>query len=198
LSAAREPFDIDGYVARSRRGPCFVCAFLAGDPDYRHDLLYDDGERVAFLDRYPTMPGRVIVAPREHLEHVVRDLDRDAYLSLQDVIYRVARAVEAAVPSERTYVLSLGSQKGHLHWIVAPLPPGTPYEEQQFVALMASKGVVNLPAGQTAAIAARIRAHLSPPPGAMPRGAMPPGAVLPGAMPPGSAGPVPSCTTEMS
>jgi histidine triad (HIT) family protein/ATP adenylyltransferase len=187
-------------VARSRRGPCFVCAFLAGDPDYRHELLYDDGERIAFLDRYPTMPGRVIVAPRDHLEHVVRDLDRNAYLSLQDVVYRVARAVEAAVPSERTYILSLGSQQGnrHVHWIVAPLPPGTPYEDQQFVSLMASKGLVNLPASQTAAIAARIRAHLSTPSGAMPPGVVPSGVVSPGAMPPGSPGPVPSCTTEMS
>jgi len=111
------------------------------------------------------MPGRVIVAPRDHLEHVVRDLDRDAYLRLQDVIYRLARAVESAVPSERTYLLSLGSQQGnsHLHWIIAPLPPGTPYEDQQFAALMASKGVVGLSSTQIAAIATRIRANLSTP-----------------------------------
>lgn len=41
-------------------------------------------------------------------------------------VYRVARAVEQVVPSERTYVLSLGSQQGnaHVHWHIAPLPPG--------------------------------------------------------------------------
>lgn len=163
MTANREPFDMAAYVERSRRGPCFVCAFLAGDPDFPHDLLYDDGQWVAFMDRYPTMPGRVLVAPREHLEHVVRDVDRNAYLSMQDVIYRVAQAVEAAVPSERTYLLSLGSQQGnnHLHWIIAPLPPGTPYEDQQFAALMASNGVVCLPPTENAAIAARIRGYLS-------------------------------------
>ena len=34
--------------------------------------------------------------------------------------------------------MSLGSHQGnaHVHWHVAPLPPGVPYEEQQFAALM--------------------------------------------------------------
>ena len=39
--------------------------------------------------------------------------------------------------SERLYILSLGSQQGnrHVHWHVAPLPPGVPFEQQQFAAL---------------------------------------------------------------
>lgn len=41
------------------------------------------------------------------------------------------------VPTERLYILSLGSHQGnrHVHWHVAPLPPGVPFEEQQFAAL---------------------------------------------------------------
>lgn len=33
--------------------------------------------------------------------------------------------------------MSLGSQQGnrHVHWHVVPLPPGVPYEHQQFAAL---------------------------------------------------------------
>jgi histidine triad (HIT) family protein/ATP adenylyltransferase len=44
------------------------------------------------------------------------------------------------------YSLSLGSQQGnsHLHWHVAPLPPGVPYREQQFHALMAENGVLDV------------------------------------------------------
>ena len=35
-------------------------------------------------------------------------------------------------------MLSLGSQHGnsHVHWYVVPLPPGVPYDQQQFGALM--------------------------------------------------------------
>jgi histidine triad (HIT) family protein len=154
--------DLAAYEARARRGPCFVCAFLAGDPGYEHELLLDDGDHVAFLDRYPTLPGRTIVAPRAHVEHVFRDLDHDAYLRLQEVVYRVARAVEEAVASERTYALSLGSQQGnrHVHWMVAPLPPGTPYERQQYHALMAENGTVAMSTADASALAGRIREHL--------------------------------------
>jgi histidine triad (HIT) family protein/ATP adenylyltransferase len=108
------------------------------------------------------LPGRTIVAPRAHVEHLFRDLDRAAYLRLQDVVYRVARAVEQAVASERTYALSLGSQQGnsHVHWMVAPLPPGTPYERQQYHALMAENGTIAMSTADASALAGRIREHL--------------------------------------
>jgi diadenosine tetraphosphate (Ap4A) HIT family hydrolase len=155
--------DMDAYVRRSRSGPCFVCAFLAGDPDYVHDLVFDDGEHIAFLSRYPPLYGYVLVSPRRHVEHIVRDLSRDEYLRLQAVVYRVARAVEAVVPSERTYVLSLGSQQGnpHVHWHIAPLPPGTPYERQQFHALMAENGVIEWSREQSGNLAAQLREALA-------------------------------------
>jgi histidine triad (HIT) family protein/ATP adenylyltransferase len=117
---------------------------------------------VAFLGRYPTVYGHVLVVPRVHVEHVVRDLSCDAYLRLQEVVYRVARAVEAVVPSERTYVLTLGSQQGnsHVHWHIAPLPPGTPYAQQQHYALMAENGVLPWSVEQAVELGAKIRAAL--------------------------------------
>lgn len=109
------------------------------------------------------MPGKVLVAPGAHVEHAVRDLDEDAYLRLMRTVRRVALAVEAVVPSERTYLLSLGSQQGnaHLHWHIAPLPPGTPYEQQQYHALMTENGVIPWSAQQAADLAGRLRAVLS-------------------------------------
>jgi diadenosine tetraphosphate (Ap4A) HIT family hydrolase len=157
------PLDLAAYLRRARSGTCFICACLAGDPEYAHEVVYDDGEQVALLNRYPTLYGYVLVAPRAHLEHVVGDLDLDAYLRLQAVVHRVARAVESVVPSERTYLLSLGSQQGnaHIHWHIAPLPPGTPYERQQFHALMAENGVIPWSDEQAAELAERLRAALA-------------------------------------
>jgi hypothetical protein len=56
----------------------------------------------------------------------------------------------------------LGSQQGnaHVHWHVAPLPPGVPYERQQFHALMAENGVLDLSESDQEAIATGIRRHL--------------------------------------
>lgn len=162
MSDQRVPMDIEAYEQRVRSGRCFICAFVAGDPEYAHERVYDDEEHVAFLDAYPTLRGRVLVAPKAHLEHVVRDLDEGAYLRLMAAVRRVALAVERAVPSERTYLLSLGSQQGnsHLHWHIAPLPPGTPYHRQQYHALMAEHGVLAWSAEEAAALGARIRAEL--------------------------------------
>ena len=63
------------------------------------------------------------------------------------------------MPTERLYVLSLGSQDGnsHVHWHLAPLPPGVPYGDQQFNALMAERtGYLDIPAADQAALARRI------------------------------------------
>src|SRR5262245_59490034 len=100
--------DLDAYLRRTHPCGCFICAILAGEPGYEHEeIVFDDGEHIAFLNRYPTVPGYVLVAPRRHVEHTVRDLSVEEYLRLQAVVHRVAQAVEAVVPSERTYLLSL-------------------------------------------------------------------------------------------
>src|SRR4051812_37147100 len=82
VSADRQPMDLETYVERARRGPCFVCAFLAGNPDCRHATVFEDAAHVAFLDRWPTVPGKVLVAPKAHVEHVVRGLDAEACIRL--------------------------------------------------------------------------------------------------------------------
>ncbi|MFG3137253.1 HIT family protein [Streptomyces sp. NPDC048211] len=151
--------DLESYVARTRSGPCFVCAFLAGDPEYAHATVFEDADHVAFLDRWPTVPGKVLVAPKVHVEHVVRDLDEQAYSRLMLFVREIALAVEAVCGPERTYLYSLGSQQGnaHLHWHIAGLPPGVPYREQQFHALMTEHGVLALSPGQAASTAVRLR-----------------------------------------
>lgn len=73
-----------------------------------------------------------------------------------------ASALKLTLPTERIYLLSLGSHQGnaHVHWHVAPLPPGVPYERQQFHAVMTENGVLEVPRGEQAALAARIRVAL--------------------------------------
>ena len=79
-----------------------------------------------------------------------------------DVVHDVAEALKATLPTERVYLMSLGSHQGnaHVHWHVAPLPPGVPYERQQFHAVMAENGVLEVTPEQQAALAARIRSAL--------------------------------------
>jgi diadenosine tetraphosphate (Ap4A) HIT family hydrolase len=148
-------------VRRELAGRCFVCELLAGNPAYAHHLVYQDERAVAFLQRFQTMYGYVLVAPREHRERVVDDFSEDEYLELQRVVHRVGRAVTRAVPTERLYVLSLGSRQGnsHVHWHLAPLPPGVPFEQQQLAALETDLGH-ELSDAELEELAARIRSEL--------------------------------------
>lgn len=160
----RVPFDTERYARRSQDGPCFVCAILAGHPDYPHHVVYEDEGTVAFLNRYPTLLGYCLVAPKRHVESWVHDLAEEEHLALQRVVHRVARAVAAVVPTERMYCLSLGSQQGnaYLHWHIAPLPSAVPYHQQQFYSLMAENGVLDVDDSSQAVLARAIRSHLEP------------------------------------
>lgn len=155
---ARRPFDLDELVARSRSGRCFICELVAGNPDFAHHVIAEDDETIVFLGKYPTQIGYALVCPKAHVEDLAVDLNEDAYLRLQAKVHRLARAMRAVLPVERTYVLSLGSQQGnrHLHFHVVPLPPGVPYEKQQYYALMAEHGLVEMDDAAMAELARRL------------------------------------------
>ncbi|MBD0337861.1 MAG: HIT family protein [Thermoleophilia bacterium] len=151
---------LEEYLERSRRA-CYLCEVASGR-DARHALVYEDDLAIAFLNRFPTLHGYVIVAPREHREQVTGDFSEDEYAALQRVVHRVGEAVRRAVPTERLYVLSLGSQQGnrHVHWHLAPLPPGVPFERQQLAALSWDDGVIDLTPAERDELAERIRQAL--------------------------------------
>lgn len=153
---------VDFEAIRNRLdGRCFICEMLAGNPDYSHHIVYEDDATVAFLNAYPPLYGYVLVAPREHREQVTGDFTLDEYLALQTVISRVGEAVRRVVPTERLYIMSLGSQQAnrHVHWHVAPLPPGVPFERQQLAALDTNL-CLDLSNAEMSDLAARLRAAI--------------------------------------
>ena len=157
----RTSFDLDAYIERIQNNPCFICEMVAGRLNGNH-VIYRNDEYIAFLNKYPTLYGYVLVAPVSHREQVTGDFTMEEYLSLQRGVYRVAEAVRRTVETERVYLLSLGSQQGnrHVHWHIAPLPYGIPFKEQQLEALRSDNGILNLPDGEMADLAIRIRQNL--------------------------------------
>jgi diadenosine tetraphosphate (Ap4A) HIT family hydrolase len=155
-----DPADVRARVA----GRCFICELVAGNPEFEHHVFYEDAGAIAFLNAYPTLYGQSIVAPREHREQVTGDFGREEYLELQAVVHRVAETLRRVVPTERLYVASLGSQQAnsHVHWHLAPLPPGVPLERQQLAALdWETEGVLDLSAEELETLARRLRSELA-------------------------------------
>ncbi|MFB7947994.1 phosphotransferase [Kitasatospora phosalacinea] len=167
----RIEFDEQAYARRSRSGPCFICRMLAGDEEFRHEVVYRDEQHVVFLDRYPTLLGKLLVAPVAHRRDVIGDFTAAQSAALWHTVHRAGAALQQVVPTERIYLQSLGSHSGnsHVHIHVAALPPGVPYEQQQTAALLwESAGLLDVPTEETARIAARLRAALAAPPAAEP------------------------------
>jgi diadenosine tetraphosphate (Ap4A) HIT family hydrolase len=150
-----------GEIRERLAGRCFICELIAANPEFHHHVVYEDDAAIAFLNKYPPLYGYVLVAPRAHKEQVTGDFTLAEYLQLQDAVWRVGEAIREVVPTERLYVLSLGSEDGnrHVHWHVAPLPPGVPFEEQQLAALDAD--VLDLADAELAELATRLRAALA-------------------------------------
>jgi diadenosine tetraphosphate (Ap4A) HIT family hydrolase len=159
----RVPFDVAAYIEHSTHGPCFLCRLLTSPLPANEHVIYRDDRHVVFLPNFHIQLGYVLVAPVEHREAVAGDFSIDEYLALQILVHRVARALPTVVPTERVYVLSLGSQQAtaHVHWHVVALPPGVPYEEQQYNALIHSRhGVLDVTEDERRALAAHIRAAM--------------------------------------
>lgn len=154
--------DMDALHHGFRTGPCFVCQIGARDPRFPTHIVYEDDRYIAFLDKYPRQAGYTLVCPKQHLVHITADFSADEYLDLQRLVYDVSEAVRQEMDAERMYVFAFGSNQGnaHVHWHVVPLPRGTPYEDQQGAAVGWQAGVLRIPDGEMAAIAARIAARV--------------------------------------
>jgi histidine triad (HIT) family protein len=158
--AERKPFDLESYVRDIGTRPCFICGLVSGDPAFRHHVIAEDEETILFLSKYPTLPGYALVCPKAHREDLAEELNEAEYLRLQIKVHRLSRALKRVFDAERIYVLSLGSQQAnrHLHFHVVPLPKGVPLEKQQYHALMAENGVLEIADEEMAAMAATIAA----------------------------------------
>ena len=159
------PFDSETYEQRTRSdsadGRCFICSIVTGERD-DHLVVHRDDRCVAFLAKFPTLVGYTLVAPLDHRTDVVTGFTEAEYVELQRRVHRIGRAISAAVPTERLYVLSLGSHQGnaHVHWHLAPLPPGVPYREQQYRALMHEQGYLDIPDDDLVALARDIASRV--------------------------------------
>jgi histidine triad (HIT) family protein/ATP adenylyltransferase len=159
----RRPMDAATYERRAREGPCFVCEVLAGNPRYPGETVWAGDDAVAFLASYNTLLGHTLVAPRvppgagdRRLRG--RGVSGPAAARLPRRRGAPARAAHRTAPHHEPGQ-PVGNQ--HVHWHVAPLPPGVPYDEQQFAAFSWDRGVLDLPEAARAALARRIGARVA-------------------------------------
>ena len=91
---------------------------IQGDiPSYKvaeNDLYF------AFLDISPNSKGHTLVVPKKE-DNRLFHLSEDEYLKLMSFSYKVAKAIERAVPCERVGMSVIGLEVPHIHVHLIPL-----------------------------------------------------------------------------
>jgi histidine triad (HIT) family protein len=99
---------------------CVFCAIAAGDVPA--SMVLRDDDVAAFLDARPVFKGHVLVVPRAHVP-TLSDMPADALGTLFAAVQRVARAVEAGLGADGTFVAmnnKVSQSVPHLHVHVVP------------------------------------------------------------------------------
>ena len=99
---------------------CVFCEIMAGAR--AATVVLDEPGAVAFLDARPVFKGHVLVAPRGHVP-TLAELPAADIGGFFAVVQRVARAVEAALEADGTFVAmnnKVSQSVPHLHVHVVP------------------------------------------------------------------------------
>jgi histidine triad (HIT) family protein len=99
---------------------CLFCAIAAGEVPA--SIVYRDDDVAAFLDARPVFKGHVLVVPRKHVPTLL-DVPVAALGTLFAAVQRIARAVEAGVGADGTFVAmnnKVSQSVPHLHVHVVP------------------------------------------------------------------------------
>jgi len=103
---------------------CVFCSIVAGD--VAADLVLDEPDLVAFLDRRPVFKGHVLLVPRQHVDTLL-ELPADLHATLLGAAQRLAAAVVEALGAQGSFVAMnnvVSQSVPHLHVHVVPRTKG--------------------------------------------------------------------------
>ncbi len=86
-------------------------------PSYK---IAEDENYIAILDAFPLVKGHILVIPKKEVDKIF-DLDKETYLGLMGFAYKIAPAIEKAIPCLRVGVAVVGLEVPHVHVHLVPL-----------------------------------------------------------------------------
>ncbi len=86
-------------------------------PSYK---VAENTDFIAFLDINPNAKGHTLVVPKKE-ENKIFDLSKEAYTSLMEFSYQVAKAIEKTLPCKRVGMSVIGLEVPHVHVHLVPL-----------------------------------------------------------------------------
>ena len=103
---------------------CVFCAIVAGEVPA--DVVLENDDVLAFLDRRPLFKGHVLLVPREHVV-TLPDLPADLRAPFLEAAQRIAGAMVAGLGAQGSFVAmnnTVSQSVPHLHLHVVPRTKG--------------------------------------------------------------------------
>ena len=80
---------------------CIFCGIVARS--IQAYIIFEDGEHVAFLDKYPTSIGHTLVLPKPHFERV-KDMSEEAFSNLYSRVYVLNRIITSRLSATASHI----------------------------------------------------------------------------------------------
>lgn len=103
---------------------CVFCAIASGQVPA--DVVLDEPDFLAFLDRRPVFKGHVLLVPRRHVDTLL-ELPSELHAGLVEAAQRLARAAVDGLGAQGTFVATnnvVSQSVPHLHVHVVPRTKG--------------------------------------------------------------------------
>ena len=82
--------------------------------------IAEDENYIAILDAFPLVKGHILVIPKKEVDKIF-DLEKETYLGLMEFAYKIAPAIEKAIPCLRVGMAVVGLEVPHVHVHLVPL-----------------------------------------------------------------------------
>lgn len=86
-------------------------------PSYK---VAENDDFIAFLDINPNAKGHTLCVPKQEVDKIF-DMEESQYAELMKFSYKVAKAVEKAIPCKRVGMAVVGLEVPHVHVHLIPL-----------------------------------------------------------------------------
>ena len=101
---------------------CTFCAIVEGRAPA--EVVFEDGETLAFMDINPANPGHTLVIPKQHVRDIY-ELDGETAAAVMRVTVRVARAIKRALQPDGMNLVQSNERAGgqdifHFHVHIVP------------------------------------------------------------------------------
>lgn len=101
---------------------CIFCAIIEGHAPA--EVVFEDGDTLAFMDINPANPGHTLVIPKRHIQDIY-GMDEDTAAAVMGTVVRVAGAIKRALQPEGMNLVQSNERAGgqdvfHFHMHIIP------------------------------------------------------------------------------